>query len=117
MTLKYYLKYCLWGLVGCGYLVYVILTDLRDGKIFPAYAPYMPYIASYLAIGAVILPFAFYVSEKLALKIMKKETWDNYFGADSPSWGAFIFVYMFCILLSAPLLLLYPAVNKNRAGN
>lgn len=117
MTLKYYLKYCLWGLVGCGYLVYVILTDLRDGKIFPAYAPYMPYIASYLAIGAVVLPFAFYVSEKLALKIMKKETWDNYFGADSTSWGAFIFVYMFCILLSAPLFLLYPAVNKSREGN
>ncbi|WP_431623492.1 hypothetical protein [Enterobacter hormaechei] len=70
-----------------------------------------------LAIGAVVLPFAFYVSEKLALKIMKKETWDNYFGADSTSWGAFIFVYMFCILLSAPLFLLYPAVNKNREGN
>ncbi|MCC2919090.1 hypothetical protein [Enterobacter hormaechei] len=117
MTLKYYLKYCLWGLVGCGYLVYLILTGLREGKILPAYAPYMPYIATYLAIGAVILPFAFYVLEQLSLKIMKKETWDNHFGADSPSWCAFVFVYLLCILLSIPLLLLYPAVNISRSDN
>ncbi|MFX4310924.1 hypothetical protein F8O53_03050 [Enterobacter sp. 63] len=117
MTFKYYLKYCLWGLIGCGYLAYLILTDLRDGKTSPAYAPYMPYIATYLAIGAVILPFSFYVSEQLALKIMKKETWDNHFGADSPSWGAFIFVYLLCILLSIPLLMLYPFTGKHRPGN
>lgn len=117
MTIKYYLKHCLWGLVGCGYLSYTIITDLLNGKIFPAYAPYMPYVAAYLSIAAVTYPFAFYVSEKLALKLMKKEAWDNIFGADSPSWGAFIFVYLLCVLLSIPLLILYPFVSKERPGN
>ncbi|MCM8261211.1 hypothetical protein M8U38_24255, partial [Enterobacter hormaechei] len=103
MTIKYYLKHCLWGLIGCGYLTYLILTDLNSGDIYPAYAPYMPYIASYLAVSAVIFPFAFYTTEQLSLKKMKRETWGNYFGSDSPSWGAFIFVYIFCVLLSVPL--------------
>ena len=68
MTIKYYLKHCLWGLIGCGYLTYLILTDLNSGDIYPAYAPYMPYIASYLAVSAVIFPFAFYTTEQLSLK-------------------------------------------------
>ena len=117
MTIKYYLKHCLWGLIGCGYLTYLILTDLNSGDIYPAYAPYMPYIASYLAVSAVIFPFAFYTTEQLSLKKMKKETWGNYFGSDSPSWGAFIFVYIFCVLLSVPLFFIYPFINKNRPGN
>lgn len=117
MTVKYYLKHCLWGLIGCGYLTYVILTDLHNGDIYPSYEPYMPYIAGYLAISAVIFPFAFYTTEQLALKTMKKETWSNYLGSDSPSWGAFIFVYIFCVLLSVPLFFIYPFINKNRPGN
>ncbi|HBA9748277.1 TPA: hypothetical protein J1414_004706 [Escherichia coli] len=116
MTLKYYIKYFFWGLAGCGYLIYIILTDLYEGKILPAYTPYMPYIAAYLTVSAITLPFSFYVSEQLAMKIMRKESWDNHFGADSPSWSAFIFVYLFCILLSVPLFMLYPFVNKKQPG-
>lgn len=117
MTAKYYLKKCLWGLIGCGYLTYVILSDLRSGDVYPPYLPYMPYIAGYLAISAIIFPFAFYTAERLALKTMKRETWSNFFGSDSPSWGAFIFVYIFCVLLSVPLLIVYLFINKDRPGN
>lgn len=41
MTLKYYLRHCLWGWCGYGYLIYFIVRDMNDGLIFPAYAPYM----------------------------------------------------------------------------
>ena len=70
MTFRYYLRHCLWGLVGCGSLVYNILTDLKDGKIFPSYIPYIPYVAAYLAIGAVAYPFAYYALEISAQKII-----------------------------------------------
>ncbi len=38
MTLKYYLRHCLWGWCGYGYLIYFIVRDMNDGLIFPAYA-------------------------------------------------------------------------------
>lgn len=76
MTVTYYLKNCFWGLFGPGFLAYNILNDLQDGLIFPAYIPYMPYVAIYLAIGAVIYPFSFFVLEQLAMKIMKKKRGD-----------------------------------------
>lgn len=63
VTFRYYLRHCLWGIIGCGSLVYNILTDLNDGKIFPSYVPYMPYVAAYLTIGAVTYPFAYYALE------------------------------------------------------
>ena len=43
MTLKYYLRHCLWGWCGYGYLIYFIVRDMNDGLIFPAYVPYMPF--------------------------------------------------------------------------
>jgi len=114
MTVTYYLKNCFWGLFGPGFLAYNILNDLQDGLIFPAYIPYMPYVAIYLAIGAVIYPFSFFVLEQLAMKIMKKETWRYYFTFDGRSRGLFIFSYMLCALLSIPLFMLYPIINKKR---
>ncbi len=58
MTFRYYLRHCLWSLVGCGSLVYNILTDLKDVKIFPSY------VAAY--------PFAYYALEISAQKIIQK---------------------------------------------
>lgn len=78
MTFRYYLRHCLWGLVGCGSLVYNILTDLKDGKIFPSYIPYIPYVAAYLAIGAVAYPFAYYALEISAQKIIPKKSWIDF---------------------------------------
>lgn len=117
MTLRFYLKYCIWGFLGCGYLVYMILTKLHDGSVYPPYIPYMPYIAAYLTISAVLFPFAFYASEALALKLMSKDNWDAHFGDNSPSWGAFIFVYIICVLLSVPLFIIFLFVKKNRPVN
>ncbi len=114
MTLNYYLKKCLWSLTGCGYFVYLILNDLHDGLIFPSYQPYIPYVAAYLVISAVVYPFSFYVSEKLAMMVMKKETWEYYFAFNGPSRNFFIFTYFLCVLFSIPLLMLYPLVNKKR---
>ncbi|HHM1467258.1 TPA: hypothetical protein ACRGGK_005393 [Klebsiella pneumoniae] len=51
MTLKYYLRHCLWGWCGYGYLIYFIVRDMNDGLIFPAYAPYMPFVVTYLVLG------------------------------------------------------------------
>lgn len=112
MTRKYYFRHCLWGFTGFGYLVYAIVKDLRDGLIFPAYTPYMPCIAVYLAVSAITYPYCFFVINKLALMIMKKETWDNHFTLNGPPWNMFIFVYMLCGVLSIPLLMLYPSINK-----
>ena len=98
MTFRYYLRHCLWGLVGCGSLVYNILTDLKDGKIFPSYIPYIPYVAAYLAIGAVAYPFAYYALEISAQKIIPR--------------NLFLFVLMFCILFIVPLLALYFCISK-----
>ncbi len=64
MTFRYYLRHCLWSLVGCGSLVYNILTDLKDGKIFPSYVLYIPYVAAY--------PFAYYALEISAQKIIQR---------------------------------------------
>lgn len=114
MTIKYYLRYCLWGFIGCGYLIYTILNDLNEGKIYPAYIPYMPYVAAYLLISALAFPFDFYVFEKITLKVMKKETWNDYFGSNSPSWSAFPIIYLLCVIFSLPLLMCYPFINKKR---
>lgn len=112
MTINYYLKHCLWGLVGFGYLLYAVLKDYYDGLIFPAYVPYIPYIAAYIALSAVIYPYSFFVSEKLMAMKMKKETRGYYFGNNGPSWNFFIILFMLCGVLSIPLLMLYPLVNR-----
>ncbi len=120
MTFRYYLRHCLWGLVGCGSLVYNILTDLKDGKIFPSYIPYIPYVAAYLAIGAaaylaigaVAYPFAYYALEISAQKIIPKKSWDRFFSDTGSSRNLFLFVLMFCILFIVPLLALYFCISK-----
>ncbi|HAT3901985.1 TPA: hypothetical protein OPR08_001939 [Citrobacter koseri] len=112
MTFRYYLRHCLWSLVGCGSLVYNILTDLNDGNIFPSYVPYMPYVAAYLAIGAVAYPFAYYALEISAQKIMSKKSWDRFFSDTGSSRNLFLLVLMFCILFIAPLLTLYFCISK-----
>lgn len=114
MTVKYYLKYCLWGFIGCGYLVYSILTDLRDDKIFPDFVPFMPYLAAYLTVAAVIFPVSFWTLEYLTTKGLNKNTWENYFSESSPSWRVFIFAYAFSIVLSAPLFLIFFFVRKKK---
>lgn len=116
MTIKYYFRHCLWGLGGCGYMIYVILNSMHDGKIYPAYVSFMPFIAAYLAIGAVAYPFAFYVTERLSRKVMSAETWNAYCGTDSPSWGAFIFIYLFCVIFVLPLCIIYPFISKKPAS-
>lgn len=113
MTFRYYLRHCLWGLVGCGSLVYNILTDLKDGKIFPSYIPYIPYVAAYLAIGAVAYPFAYYALEISAQKIIPKKSRDRFFSDTGSSRNLFLFVLMFCILFIVPLLVLYFCISKN----
>lgn len=112
MTFRYYLRHCLWGLVGCGSLVYNILTDLKDGKIFPSYVPYIPYVAAYLAIGAVAYPFAYYALETSAQKIIPKKSWDRFFSDTGSSRILFLFVLMFCILFIVSLLALYFCISK-----
>ncbi len=112
MTVKYYFRHCFWGFLGFGYLVYSILKDLHDGLIFPAYIPYMPYIATYLAISTVAYPFSLFVMNNLLLMIMKKETWRYYFTLNGPTWNFFIFAYLFCGLFSVPLLMLYPFIRN-----
>ncbi|HBC5665234.1 TPA: hypothetical protein MDF12_004691 [Escherichia coli] len=112
MTFRYYLRHCLWGLVGCGSLVYNILTDLKDGKIFPSYIPYIPYVAAYLAIGAVAYPFAYYALEISAQKIIPKKSWDRFFSDTGSSRNLFLFVLMFCILFIVLLLALYFCISK-----
>ncbi|HAL0699804.1 TPA: hypothetical protein PRP85_000042 [Escherichia coli] len=114
MTFRYYLRHCLWGLVGCGSLVYNILTDLNDGNIFPSYVPYMPYVAAYLAIGAVSYPFAYYTLEISAQNIMSKKSWDRFFSGTGSSRNLFLFVLMFCILFTAVLLILYFYISKKQ---
>ncbi|QGR09615.1 hypothetical protein CTZ24_24425 (plasmid) [Pantoea phytobeneficialis] len=113
MTGKYYFRHCFWGLIGFGYFVYSILKDLHDGLIFPAYIPYIPYVAIYLSISAVTYPYSLFVTNKLGLMIMKKETWSYFFTVNGPSWNFFIFVYLFCGLLSVPLLILYPLIKRS----
>ncbi|EAQ6121107.1 hypothetical protein DSA95_23395 [Salmonella enterica subsp. enterica serovar Plymouth] len=112
MTFSYYLRHCLWSLVGCGYLVYNILTDLSNGQIYHSYIPYMPYVAAYLTISAVAYPFAYYALEKSAYKIMSKKSWEEYFSDFGSSRSLFLFVYMFCIIFIAPLLILYSFIQK-----
>lgn len=115
VTFRYYLRHCLWSLVGCGYLVYNILTDLSNGKIYPSYVPYMPYVAAYLTIGAVAYPFAYYALEKSAHKIMSKKSWYRFFSDTGSSRNLFLFVLMFCILFTAPLLTLYFCISKKES--
>lgn len=117
LTLKYYFKLCFWGLGGCGSLVYIILADLHDGKIYSSYIPYMPYIAAYLAIGAVAFPFAYFSIKKLALKTLSKQAWGSYFSEDSPSWGAFVFIYLLCVLFVVPLCIVYLFIKETRPEN
>lgn len=112
VTFRYYLRHCLWSLVGCGYLVYNILTDLSNGQIYHSYVPYMPYVAAYLTIGAVAYPFAYYALEKSAHKIMSKKSWEEHFSDFGSSRSLFLFVYMFCIIFTAPLLILYFLIQK-----
>lgn len=113
MTFRYYLRHCLWGIIGCGSLVYNILTDLNDGKIFPSYVPYMPYVAAYLTIGAVTYPFAYYALEKSMLKIMSKKSWDRFFSDTGSSRNFFLIVLMFCVSLVIPLLILFFFISQN----
>lgn len=73
MTFRYYLRHCLWGLVGCDSLVYNILTDLNDGKTFHSYIPislypYIPYIVACLTIDDVAYPLAYYALEYNSIK-------------------------------------------------
>lgn len=35
MTLKYYLRHCLWGWCGYGYLIYFIVRDMNDVTCSP----------------------------------------------------------------------------------
>lgn len=114
MTLKYYLRHCLWGVCGNGYLIYFIVSDMCDGRIYPPYIPYMPYAVAYLVFGAVVYPFAYRVSEEMALRIMSKGFWDNHFGEESSPWGMFIFVFLFCMLFSVPLFILSLLTIKRR---
>lgn len=107
MTLKYYLRHCLWGWCGYGYLIYFIVRDMNDGLIFPAYAPYMPFVVTYLVLSAVLYPFSYYTSEKLALKIMTKPFWDRHIGVNSGVYGMFVILWLFCMPLSVPLFLVY----------
>ncbi|ROS15020.1 hypothetical protein EDF82_0094 [Raoultella sp. BIGb0399] len=107
MTLRYYLRHCLWGWCGQGYLIYFIVRDMYDGHIFPPYIPFMPYAVAYLVFSAITYPFAYYASENMAFKIMSKDFWDKYLGERSSACRMFIFVYLFCILFSAPLFIIY----------
>lgn len=69
MTFKYYLRHCLWGWCGYGYLIYFIVHDMNNGHIFPPYTPYMSVVFAYLFLSATLYPFSYSSSEKLALKI------------------------------------------------
>lgn len=114
MTFRYYLRHCLWSFVGCGYLVYNILIDLSNGQIYHSYVSHMPYVAAYLTIGAVAYPFAYYVLEMSAQKIMPKKSWDRFFSDTGSSRNLFLFVLMFCLLFIIPLLALYFCISKKQ---
>ncbi len=111
LTLRYYLRHCWWGLFGCGFLVYSILTSLYGGTVYPDYVPYIPYVAAYLTVGGLTYPYTYYAVEKLFLKIMSEKTWEKVFG-DTCYRNLFLFIYMLCILLTLPLLILYFLLPK-----
>ncbi|HIC0738124.1 TPA: colicin E1 family microcin immunity protein [Klebsiella oxytoca] len=111
MTLKYYVRHCFWGWCGYGCLIYFIVRDMNDGLIFPAYAPYMPFVVTYLVLSAILYPFSYYTSEKLALKIMTKPFWDRHIGVNSGVYGMFIILWLFCMPLSVPLFLVYLCIR------
>lgn len=114
MTFKYYIKHFAWGLIGCGYPLYTILMGLHDESIYPPYVPFMPYIAAYLTVSAIAFPYSFYVFEQIMTRKLSKETWENNFSESSPSWGAFIFAYLLCVILFLPLCLAYALIKKSR---
>lgn len=114
VTFRYYLRHCLWGLVGCGALIYNILTDLSNAQVYHSYVPYMPYVAAYLTIGAVAYPFAYCALEASAQKIMSKKSWDRGFSDMGSSRSLFIFVYMFCIAFIIPLIGLYFYIENHK---
>lgn len=73
----------------------------------------MPYVATYLTIGAITYPFAYYAVEKLLLKIIPHKVWKKGFSDIGSSKNLFLFVYMFCIVFNTPLLALYMCMSKN----
>ena len=84
---------------------------MNDGLIFPAYVPYMPFVVTYLVLSAILYPFSYYTSEKLALKIMTKPFWDRHIGVNSGVYGMFIILWLFCLPLSVPLFLVYLCIR------
>ncbi|EPY4141288.1 hypothetical protein IDF50_25465 [Klebsiella pneumoniae] len=112
MTLKYYFRHCLWGWCGYGYLTYFIISDMNSGRIFPLYVPYMPFVVVYLIFSAILYPFSYYTSEKLALKIMSQDFWDRHIGEKSGVYGMFIIVWLFCMPLSLPLFIVYLCIRN-----
>ena len=81
-------------------MVWLWLSDLfysarYEWLIFPAYAPYMPFVVTYLVLSAILYPFSYYTSEKLALKIMTKPFWDRHIGVNSGVYGMFIILWYF----------------------
>ncbi|HAG0017823.1 TPA: hypothetical protein G8O67_005221 [Salmonella enterica] len=112
ITLKYYLRHCLWGWCGYGYLTCFIVRDMNNGRIFPPYAPYMSFVVAYLVLSAILYPFSYYTSEKLALKIMTKHFWDRHIGVNSGVFGMFIIVWLFCMPLSVPLFIVYLCIRE-----
>ncbi|ELQ6023186.1 hypothetical protein R2217_004321 [Cronobacter turicensis] len=112
MTFKYYIKHLAWGLIGCGYPLYIMIMGLHDDSIYPPYIPFIPYIAAYLAISAIAFPFSFYMAERVIIKKTSGQTWDSHFSESSPSWSAFIFAYLLCIIFFIPLCLAYPFIKK-----
>ncbi|HCD3191499.1 TPA: hypothetical protein NBM92_005893 [Klebsiella oxytoca] len=90
---------------------------MNDGLIFPAYAPFMSFVVTYLFLSAILYPFSYYTSEKLALKIMTKPFWNRHIGVNSGVYGMFMILWLFCIPLSAPLFLLYLCIRAKSKKN
>lgn len=117
MTLRYYLRHCWWGLLGCGFLVYSILTSLYNGTVYPTYVPYIPYVAAYMTIGGLTYPYLYYTVEKLSLKVMSEKGWARHFSDGGSSRNFFLIIYMCCLLLTFPLLAIYFFLPKPVRAN
>ncbi|HBT4791443.1 TPA: hypothetical protein MB350_002290 [Klebsiella quasipneumoniae subsp. similipneumoniae] len=59
----------------------------------------MPFVVTYLVLSAILYPFSYYTSEKLALKIMTKSFWDRHISVNSGVYGMFIILWLLCMLL------------------
>ncbi|QDI46066.1 hypothetical protein FG173_02735 [Serratia marcescens] len=107
MTLKYYLKHILWGLVITAVAYYAWSKNPEDSRL--------TLILSLSVASCVLYPFAKFAIEKTALRYSHKKFWQHDFFVSSVGGSIEVVYELFCFAFAIPVSVIYFSLSILKA--